>query len=230
MSANVSILLFLIIVIDYVVSTTILDQQGRPVAITPLGSVEGEWRTSFDGRRYAAFEGIPYAKPPIGDLRFAEPQPIEPWIDTWNATRIYKCPQIDNGQVIGEEDCLYLNVYVPETKQSKLLDVVVHIHGGAYAAGYSVEYIGDKYVMDRDLILVAFNYRLAALGFLSLEDVELPGSNGLRDQTLALKWVQDNIGSFNGNPGSVTLTGFSAGAASVHLHYLSSYSRGLFHR
>ncbi|VEN50981.1 unnamed protein product [Callosobruchus maculatus] len=167
MSANVSILLFLIIVIDYVVSTTILDQQGRPVAITPLGSVEGEWRTSFDGRRYAAFEGIPYAKPPIGDLRFAEPQPIEPWIDTWNATRIYKCPQIDNGQVIG---------------------------------------------------------------FLSLEDVELPGSNGLRDQTLALKWVQDNIGSFNGNPGSVTLTGFSAGAASVHLHYLSSYSRGLFHR
>nr|CAI5867177.1 unnamed protein product [Callosobruchus analis] len=215
---------------DHVSSTTIVDEQGRPVTHTPLGPVEGEWRTSFDGRTYAAFEGIPYAKPPVGDLRFAEPQPIEPWIGTWNATRIYKCPQVGNDGAIGEEDCLYLNVYVPKTQQSKLLDVVIHIHGGAFSAGYSNEYIGDKYVMDRDLVLVAFNYRLGALGFLSTEDTEVPGNNGLRDETLALKWVQDNIESFSGNPRSVTLTGFSAGSASVHLHYLSSYSKDLFQR
>ncbi|VEN35022.1 unnamed protein product, partial [Callosobruchus maculatus] len=131
---------------------------------------------------------------------------------------------------IGEEDCLYLNIYVPNTKQSKLLDVVVHIHGGGYISGYSNEYLGEKYVMDRDLILVTFNYRLGALGFLSTEDQVVPGNNGLKDQTLALQWVQDNIESFSGNADSVTLTGFSAGASSVHFHYLSSYSKGLFHR
>ncbi|CAH1997709.1 unnamed protein product [Acanthoscelides obtectus] len=84
--------------------------------------------------------------------------------------------------------------------------------------------------MDRDLILVTFNYRIGALGFLSTGDEVVPGNNGLRDQTLVLHWVQNNIESFNGNPKSVTLTGFSAGAASLHLHYLTPHSKGLFHR
>ncbi|CAH1997706.1 unnamed protein product [Acanthoscelides obtectus] len=237
MSVLASILLLVITNAE----SKIAEDAARPFTVTNLGPVEGEWRTSFGGRKYASFEGIPYAKPPVGDLRFEEPQPVEPWSGIWNATRIYKCPQTHMlaksmpkeaglGHYQGEEDCLYLNVYVPVTTESKKLDVVVHIHGGAYVAGWSNEYLGEKYVMDRDIILVSLNYRIGALGFLSTEDDVVPGNNGLKDQTLALKWIQDNIEWFNGNPKSVTITGFSAGATSVHFHYLSSYSKGLFHR
>lgn len=84
--------------------------------------------------------------------------------------------------------------------------------------------------MDRDIILVTFNYRLNIFGFMSTEDEVVPGNNGLKDQVLALKWIQKNIASFGGNPKSVTLTGFSAGGGSVHLHYFSPMSRDLFHR
>ncbi|CAH2002359.1 unnamed protein product [Acanthoscelides obtectus] len=205
---------------------------GQPQVETKIGKVEGTWRTSFNGRKYAAFEGIPYAKPPIGDLRFKEPEPIESWSGVWNATRTYVCIQatLHLGQVTGDEDCLYINVYVPKSENEKLLDVVAHIHGGAFMIGSAQEFIGDKYVMDRDLVIVSFNYRLGALGFLSTDDEVVPGNNGLKDQALALKWIQDNIEAFGGNPKSVTLTGFSAGAASVHFHYLSPYSKGLFHR
>ncbi|CAH1997714.1 unnamed protein product [Acanthoscelides obtectus] len=230
MSAKALILLLAVIFVESKIS----DERNRPTTVTPLGKVEGEWRTSFEGRKYASFEGIPYAKPPIGDLRFAEPHPAEPWVGVWNATKIYECPHttmIDRTQnPSGDEDCLYLNVYIPVRKQLEKLDVVIHIHGGGFIYGYSNEFIGEKYVMDRDLILVTFNYRIGALGFLSTGDEVVPGNNGLRDQTLVLHWVQNNIESFNGNPKSVTLTGFSAGAASLHLHYLTPHSKGLFHR
>ncbi|RZC41080.1 COesterase domain containing protein, partial [Asbolus verrucosus] len=96
--------------------------------------------------------------------------------------------------------------------------------------GSGHSYAKPEFLMDREVILVTFNYRLGVFGFLSTEDDVVPGNNGLKDQVLALKWVQDNIASFGGNPGSVTLTGLSAGASSVHLHYLSVMSKGLFHR
>ncbi|KAJ8961877.1 hypothetical protein NQ318_021495 [Aromia moschata] len=203
-----------------------------PEVTTPLGKVQGEWRISYDGRQYAAFLGIPYAKPPIGTLRFEEPQPIEPWIGIWNATQSYICVQRTlgpSGTIIGNEDCLYINVFIPDTNEEKL-DVVVHIHGGGFAVGSGLDYLDPKYVMDRDIVFVTFNYRLGALGFLSTEDPIMPGNNGLKDQVLALKWVQQNIASFGGDPNSITLNGFSAGAASVHLHYFSPLSKGLFHR
>ncbi|KAJ8961875.1 hypothetical protein NQ318_021493 [Aromia moschata] len=203
-----------------------------PEVITPLGKVQGEWKISYEGRQYASFLGIPYAKPPIENLRFKEPQPVEPWIGIWNATQAYTCPQYPLGlkhEAIGDEDCLYINVFIPTTDQQKL-DVVVHIHGGGYFSGSGLAHLHPKYVMDRDIALVTFNYRLGALGFLSTEDELVPGNNGLKDQVLALKWVQENIASFGGDPNSVTLTGFSAGAGSVHLHYFSQLSKGLFHR
>ena len=91
-------------------------------------------------------------------------------------------------------------------------------------------YSPPTHLMDRDVIYVNFNYRLGILGFLSTEDDVVPGNTGLKDQTLALKWVRDNIASFGGNPNSVTINGLSAGGSSVHLHYFSKLSRGLFHR
>lgn len=135
-------------------------------------------------------------------------------------------------ETAGQEDCLYLNIYVPREiiNPDGRLDVVVLIHGGAFMYGSGHYLTPPDNFIERSTILVSFNYRLGVFGFLSTEDEVLPGNMGLKDQVLALRWVKNNIASFGGNPDSVTLTGLSAGAASVHLHYFSPMSRGLFHR
>jgi carboxylesterase type B len=96
--------------------------------------------------------------------------------------------------------------------------------------GSGLMFTPAEILMDRDVVFVTFNYRLGILGFLSTEDDVVPGNNGLKDQVMALKWIQNHIANFGGNPDSVTLTGASAGASSVHLHYFSEMSKGLFHR
>ncbi|XP_063924412.1 venom carboxylesterase-6-like isoform X2 [Zophobas morio] len=164
------------------------------------------------------------------------PQPIDKWDGTWDATHLQECAQIHTiygkSTMSGNEDCLYVNVYVPRIliNVTDNLDVIVHIHGGGFSTLSGHNYAHPGYLMDHDVIFVTFNYRIGILGFLSTEDDAIPGNNGFKDQVLALKWVQENIYSFGGNPGSVTLTGASAGGASVHLHYLSPMSVGLFHR
>ena len=161
--------------------------------------------------------------------------------------------------MIGAEDCLNLNIYVPAIESSKLLPVIVWIHGGAFQwhmEYYNGQFTKPDYLMDRDVILVTFSYRLGPLGsfsfsinltvlfsidefilneyffhnsgFLSTGDEIVPGNMGLKDQNMALRWVKANIKSFNGNPEEITLTGLSAGGASVHYHYLSPLSVGLF--
>ncbi|RZB39767.1 venom carboxylesterase-6-like [Asbolus verrucosus] len=202
---------------------------------TSLGKVQGHLMSSFGGKTFSAFEGIPFAKPPIGDKRFEEPEPVEPWHDVLEAKLLTECAQtvmINPRSITGGEDCLYLNVYVPreEPNHEEKLDVIIHIHGGAFMYGSGHKYAKPQLLMDRDIIFVTFNYRLGIFGFLSTEDEVVPGNNGLKDQVLALKWVQKNIASFGGNPDSVTLTGLSAGGSSVHLHYFSEMSKGLFHR
>ncbi|XP_063906555.1 carboxylic ester hydrolase-like [Zophobas morio] len=204
-----------------------------PIVQTPLGTVKGWFKKSVEGRDFAAFEGIPFAKPPIGSRRFEPPEPVEPWLGTWNAVHLFECAQTNLTQadvIIGDEDCLYVNVYVPRDLLStrKNLDVIVHIHGGGFMYGSGHMYSIPDVLMDQDVVFVTFNYRVGILGFLSTEDEVVPGNNGMKDQVLALKWVQNNIASFGGNPKSVTLTGLSAGGASVHLHFLSSQSKGLF--
>ncbi|XP_018562928.1 venom carboxylesterase-6 isoform X2 [Anoplophora glabripennis] len=208
-------------------------QDDLPEIDTPLGRVQGYWKT-IQSITYAAFEGIPYAKPPVDDLKFEEPEPIPAWSETLVANAPYSCLQ---GQILssdetlsGAEDCLYLNVYIPEdsVKNPKALDVIVSIHGGAFMAGSGSSDLNT--FLEKDVVLVSFNYRVGILGFLSTEDDVIPGNNGLKDQVLALKWVRDNIASFGGNPDSVTIVGLSAGGASVHLHYFSPLSKGLFAR
>jgi carboxylesterase type B len=133
----------------------------------------------------------------------------------------------------GDEDCLFLNVYKPEadsSEEGKSMPVLVHIYGGGFMYGDAAFY-GHKHIMkEGKFIYVSFNYRLGPLGFLSTNCHLVPGNMGLKDQVLALKWVQQNIRAFGGNPDSITLSGFSAGGASVHMHYMSPLSTGLFHR
>ncbi|XP_045772638.1 venom carboxylesterase-6-like [Maniola jurtina] len=196
------------------------------------GVLQGIWRVSTNGRSFVSFLGVPYARPPIGKYRFREPQAAKPWPGVWNASRVLSaCLQYDPvpDEIIGSEDCLFVNIHTPKPKADALLPVVIFIHGGAFMYGAGGEYDG-VHMMDRDLVVVTINYRLGPLGFLSTGDDQIPGNIGLKDQSFALKWVRDNIISFGGNPDSITLTGCSAGSASVHYHYLSPLSRGTFHR
>lgn len=207
----------------------------RPTVTIPLGQIEGDIGLTVNLHPYIKFEGVPYAKPPVGQLRFEEPQDPEPWIGTWEAKTVTQCMTYDhftkdylnNYLVQGDEDCLYVNIYTHSVSAKANLDVLVHIHGGAFMFGKGANY-GPDIIMERDIVYVNFNYRLGALGFLSTEDDVLPGNLGLRDQIKALKWIKQNIQYFGGNPNSVTIHGLSAGGASVHLHYLMPQSKGLF--
>lgn len=135
------------------------------------------------------------------------------------------------GKFSGDEDCLFLNVYTNVLPPTELKAVMVWIHGGCFksGSGTSLVYSPDHLLME-DVVVVTLNYRLGTLGFLSLPDVGIPGNNGLKDQTMALRWVQTNIEKFGGDPNRVTIFGESAGGTSVHLHLLSPMSKGLFHR
>nr|WEM02081.1 venom carboxylesterase [Phaedon brassicae] len=224
----------------FVIHFSIVVSWEGPEVTVPFGKIKGTWEDSFEEKRYSAFQGIPYAKPPISNLRFEESVPIGPWDGTWPAIVSHWCAQIDvtsviyTGEIKGNEDCLYLNIFVPGEKinRTRKYDVFVDIHGGAFMIGSASLINNPQYIMDNmdEMILVAINYRVGLFGFLSTEDDSIPGNNGMKDQVLALKWVKENIEYFGGNPDSITLSGYSAGGASVHLHTLSPMSRGLFHK
>ncbi|CAG7704399.1 unnamed protein product, partial [Allacma fusca] len=200
---------------------------------TKSGFVKGVISLSRDGREFYEWVGIPYANPPVGNLRFASPQPISPWNGILDSSRYgSRCPQIDPFSlfIVGDEDCLSLNIHAPKIEGGgKNLPVMIYIHGGGYNTMGSFDY-RPHYFMDEDVILVTFNYRLGILGFTSTGDKSIRGNMGLKDQTLALKWIKQNIQSFGGNPDEITIFGESAGGASVHYQMLSPSSKGLFQR
>ena len=204
---------------------------------TRNGAVSGSTMRSRKGARILSFRGIPYARPPVGDMRFRRSEPAQSWTGVLDGTKeSKKClqPNVLMPQLpflTGGEDCLYLNVYTKQTKPSALLPVIVYIHGGAFVVGSCEAMLyGPQVLLDREVVMVGINYRLGALGFLSLETDEAPGNLGLHDQYLALLWVRDNIAQFGGDPDNVTLMGVSAGAMSATCHLVSPISRGLFHR
>ena len=217
-------------------------EEDRPRAKTAFGNVEGIFKLSEpSSRRFSSFEGIPYAVPPTGTLRFKPPvklpedvfyKPHEPLVADKFAGA---CPQIDriSGEYLGSEDCLHLNVFSPETSFSSGVKhpVMVWLHGGGFQFGSSSsEMFGPERLLEEDVVLVSLNYRLGPLGFLTTEDEAAPGNVGLLDQRLALEWVRDNIAAFSGDPDMVTLVGESSGGISVMAHLASPASRGLFHR
>lgn len=208
----------------------------RPVVRTDAGAVAGATEAGI-----ATFRGIPYAAPPVGDLRWREPQPATPWTGERDARRSGSaCMQQPGASLEGggdpgplSEDCLTLNVWTPAAGGGAKKPVMVWIHGGALVFGSGGLPLYDGAALARrDAVVVTLNYRLGALGFFAHPALgERSAMNfGLLDQIAALQWVQRNIAAFGGDPGNVTIFGESAGAQSVLALYASPLARDLFHR
>lgn len=209
------------------------------VVRTELGLVEGKNHRMGLFRSVDVFKGIPFADKPG---MFEKPKPHPGWDGVMKATKHRdRCLQVTLLQTNtqGSEDCLYLNIFVPQgRKVSTNLAVMVYLFGGAFLLGASndVAILGDslydgKEMADRGgVIVVTVNYRVGTLGFLSSGDQRLPGNYGLWDQHAAISWVRRNIAAFGGHPDNITVFGQSAGAASVSYQTLSPYNKGLFRR
>lgn len=212
----------------------------KPTAKIETGSLQGTIEYNMN-----AFKGIPYAAPPVGDLRWRPPQPAASWSGIRDASQFGdSCPQpyLKNLSVDlalpGNEDCLKLNVFAPQ-KPGKDLPVMVWIHGGGLlvdgAKDSQFQPIG---LVKNDVIVVTFDYRLGSLGFFASEELiaeakakgESVGNYGTMDQIAVLKWVKRNIAAFGGNPNNVTIFGESAGGRSVNWLMVSESARGLFHK
>jgi para-nitrobenzyl esterase len=208
---------------------------------TAQGVVRGK---TINGGKVRAFLGLPYAAPPVGDLRWRAPRPPAKWEGERDATKFgAHCAQIhlfddlafqDSGP---SEDCLFVNVYAPAVSNSNSkLPVMFWIHGGGYAAGASSEprHNGD-FLPLKGAVLVTINYRLGVFGFLATADLAKEGNGaagnyGLQDMVAALQWVKTNIGNFGGDPANVTIFGESAGSFAVSTLMASPAAHGLFHK
>ncbi|KAK8773220.1 hypothetical protein V5799_012245 [Amblyomma americanum] len=178
-----------------------------------------------------AYLGIPYAQPPLGHNRFREPQAHGPLGNVQALNFRDSCIQhIDyKGQHMGvpstSEDCLYLNIYTPNVDDNRRFAVMIHIHGGEFDHGSGNLFPGHMLAASQEVIVVTFNYRLGALGFLATGDDASPGNYGLLDQAAAIQWVRDYITGFSGDPEKITLFGPGAGAASAGLHLVHQMKR-----
>ncbi|CAL1541833.1 unnamed protein product, partial [Lymnaea stagnalis] len=206
------------------------------VVESPFGSIKGLEVIANNSKPYLAFRGIPYAKPPEGELRFAKPVQHPKLDGIFDASKFGNaCIQAAYTLAPEEtmsEDCLFLNVYVKsiptQSSPQNLKKVMVWIHGGGFILGSSFAYDAGIFVTNNDVIVVTINYRLGVLGFLSTEDEASPGHYGLWDQIMVLKWVKVNIVAFGGDPDDITLGGQSAGGASVSLLSLTPFTKGYF--
>lgn len=199
----------------------------------PQGFLKGlKTNTVLQGKTYFSFKGIPYAKPNVGINKFQMPEPADNWESMYDATyHRSSCPFFSmlEQDIIGEEDCLYLNVYTSVLDKDARKAVMVWFHGGFFNSGQGDDlFFGPDFLIEQDVILVTLNYRLGPIGFLNTGDKNAPGNAGLKDQVMALKWVKDNIHYFGGCPNRVTIFGQNAGASSVQFHMMSPMSDGLF--
>ncbi|XP_053602934.1 esterase FE4 [Plodia interpunctella] len=204
-----------------------LVDQPAPEVIIAQGTLIG--KTSADGT-FFEYMGIPYASANSSN-RFKAPFSAPSWDGIYKATEeFYSCPQKTPIGVVGTEDCLKINVYVPAFAE-KPLPVMVYIHGGAFilGSGGKLIYAAD-FLVKHDVIVVTFHYRLGALGFLCLGIEEAPGNAGLKDQIAALRWVKKNIAAFGGDSDNITIFGESAGATSAAILIASKATNGLFNR
>ncbi|XP_042871783.1 juvenile hormone esterase-like [Penaeus japonicus] len=216
--------------------------RAAPVVTLKDGLVSGKEELSTKGKEFFSYYGIPYAKPPVEELRFKDPVPVDKWPGIKDGSRMPP-PSLQTSfgplllgrtfgpdEMLGAEDCLYLNVFTPkEKKPQEKLPVMVWLHGGGFLSGGGYNYL-PYVLMNHNIVLVVLQFRLGVLGFLSTEDEVMPGNYGMKDQVVGLQWVQDNIHAFGGDAARVTLFGESAGSVAVHCHILSPKSKGLFSR
>lgn len=206
----------------------------EPLVRTKVGELRGVRENGI-----AVFRRVPYAAAPVGELRFAPPQPVQVWQGVRDATKDGSiAPQGRSrlAHIMGDferpqsEDCLTLNIWTPAS-DSRKRPVLVWIHGGAFSsgAGSLPWYSGERFAANGDVVFVSINYRLGALGFLCLPGVS-DGNLGLLDQVTALRFVRDNIAAFGGDPDNVTVIGQSAGAASIAILMTMPSAKGLFRR
>ncbi len=222
------------------VSSGAFAQGDGPTAVTRSGPVQGVRQGDAD-----VFRGIPYAAPPLGNLRWRLPRSPEPWKGLRRADKFgnacIQAPgasQLDGAGDPGPlaEDCLTINVWSPSADSPSRRPVMVWIHGGAFVLGSgTVPMYDGSALARRGIVLVTFNYRMGALGFFAhpaIDDGKASSvvNYGMLDQVAALEWVRDNIAAFGGDPGNVTVFGESAGAQSVLALYSSPRARGLFHK
>ncbi len=218
----------------------LIPQVGQDVVVdveTNAGPVRG---IAVDG--VASFKGVPFAQPPVGPLRFLPPRPVFPWAEKLDCFR-FRESSIPAREVIPgisrSEDCLYLNIWAPETAPANAgrekLPVLVFIHGGGFSEGSPAKFMYDGTQFAKGgVVQVNITYRLGALGFMPLAEVRdaygNTGNTGILDQIMALKWIQNNIECFGGDPDNVTICGESAGAFSVSCLMMSPLAKGLFTR
>ncbi|MFI5124569.1 MAG: carboxylesterase/lipase family protein [Chitinophagales bacterium] len=212
------------------------DKPGLPTVKTTEGVLEGIHSSGI-----SIFKGIPFAQPPVGNLRWREPQPVKPWQGVRKADhfgpRAMQLPLFSDMNFRSDgvsEDCLYLNVWTPAKSTGSLLPVLVYFYGGGLVAGDGSEYRYDGESMAREgIVSITVNYRLSVFGFFSHPELteESPhhssGNYGLLDQVAALNWVKQNIQAFGGDPGKITIAGESAGSFSVSALMASPLSKGL---
>jgi para-nitrobenzyl esterase len=208
------------------------------IAQTTLGRIIG---TRVD--QTCGFFGVPYAAPPIGDLRFRPPAAVAPWGELVANDRARVCPQYrsspeeypDDREVFADEDCLYLNAWTPRTDAARR-PVMVFVHGGAGRIGTANEAMYDGHELARrgDVVVVTLNYRLGMLGWTELGGLDAgyagSGNNGLRDQLAALAWVRDHVADLGGDPDNVTVFGQSLGAVSISAMLATERPRRWMHR
>ncbi|XP_071515946.1 acetylcholinesterase-like isoform X2 [Panulirus ornatus] len=218
------------------------------VVQTKSGLLRGFRRNVF-GKNLDSFYGIPFAKPPVGDLRYKKPVPIDPWpgiLDTvklpntcvqepFNYFPGFVGEQMWNPNTELSEDCLYLNIWAPAHLRepgAEPTEVLVWIYGGGYMGGTSTLEIYDADIMAsvNNFIVASMQYRCGAFGYLYLDMEDAPGNVGMYDQALAMKWLRDNAEFFGGDPDRITLFGESAGAGSIAVHLMSPVSSHLFDR
>ncbi|XP_037945476.1 esterase B1 [Teleopsis dalmanni] len=208
----------------------------KTIVSTIYGPVKGVKRKSIYGQSYFSFEKIPFAKPPVGELRYKAPQPPEVWTEVRSCTSMGPKPLQKHfvfQMTEGSEDCLYLNVYTKNLNPIKPMPVMVWIFGGGFQFGEaSRDLYSPDYLLREDVVMISITYRLGPFGFLCMEDPSfgVPGNAGLKDQVMALRWVKANCDRFGGDSSNITIFGDSAGGASCHYMMITEQTRGLFHK
>lgn len=218
---RISLLFISALTILFITNCSILAKKPTVVRLE-AGTLQG-----VADHQIVRFQGIPYAAPPVGALRWTAPQPIQSWSGIREATTLASpCPQ---GENILNEDCLYLNLTVPRSS-NRAKPVMLWLHGGGLVGGTGNTYDPQRLALEGDVIIATVNFRLGVFGYFGYPNLAGSGTFGLQDQQAALRWIKRNIAAFGGDPNNITLFGESGGAVAACAHLTSPGAAGLINK